>query len=54
MFQSENDMKLEAVEMKRRLASGDCVLVALAKKAKSEMWKSSDHVYDENNEPVVI
>ena len=54
MFPSENDVKLEAVQMKRRLASGDCVLVAPAKKTKSEVWKSSDHVHDENNEPVVI
>lgn len=38
--------------MKRRLASGDYVLVAPANKAKSEVWKSFDHVHNENNEPV--
>ena len=38
--------------VKRRLASGDYVLVAPATKAKSEVWKSFDHVHNENNEPV--
>ena len=37
--------------MKRRLASGNYVLVAPAKKAKSEVWKTFDHVHNENNEP---
>lgn len=43
---------MDAEEVKRRLASGDYVLVAPATKAKSEVWKSFDHVHNENNEPV--
>nr|XP_055037248.1 deleted in malignant brain tumors 1 protein-like [Misgurnus anguillicaudatus] len=43
---------MDAEEVKRRLASGDYVLVAPASKAKSDVWKSFDHVPNENNEPV--
>ena len=50
--QCEKDAKIDAEQVKRRLASGDYVLVAPATKAKSEVWKSYVHVYNENNEPV--
>ncbi len=40
---------MDAEEVARRLVSGDYVLVALATKAKSEVWKSFDHVHNDNN-----
>ncbi len=41
--------------MKRRLVCGDYVLVALgATKAKSEVWKSFDHVHDDNKLSVCL
>lgn len=48
----ERDWKIDVEEVKRRRASGDYVLLALATKAKSEMWKSFDIVHNENNDPV--
>lgn len=40
-----------AEELKRRLVSGEYILIAPATKTKSEVCKSFGHVCNENNEP---
>lgn len=47
----KKDEKTVGEEVKWKRASGYYVLVAPATKAKSQVWKSLDHVYNENNEP---
>lgn len=43
---------MDIAEVKRRLASGDYVLVQQAKNARSEVWRNFDHVHNENNDAV--
>ena len=45
-------MDAEVEEVNQWLAYGDHVLVAPSKKAKSEAWKSFDHVHNEVDESV--